>query len=319
MMYRITALCCLALLSACAGDAEGTFVGNPSLTAGFDDNETQRARGGQLVVLEGNLLGCDGGPDVALGPVTFAFVGSDSVGSVQLPEGPFCGLFLVVQEFRLSFDTGGAELTTVVAQDFDLVVSDRIEAMQGERYALRLGNEGWLAALAQNTQPGENSADSDHADLRDAFVDGLNEGSAMEELSESEPESLPGRLNLEGYPTSPLGTPSQETGCGDGVELDLAVPIPHAAMASLGTEDGQVGWCEGPVLFSGTLAVSTSVQLDYSDLSTYTVDYNGWGQGCDSLHCNGVYSSTGESMDTACTVLAFCDVQGNATVTGYSW
>ena len=313
-------ICVLGFSAACNRPAEGTFVGNPNLTAGYSDNEVQRGLGGRLEAEEVRLLGCVGEDDVSLNDHAFTFDGTDSPDFLQLPQGSFCGVRVVVRELAVRFDEGGPESTTVIGSGFEVVVHDKLRAREGQLYRLSLANAAWLQLLADATEPGENIADAANPDLVDAFYVPLQEESGLEELTDPGPEDeLPGRLNLEGYPQSPDGTPSSQSGCGPSVQFDMAVPIPHAAMANLGIGSGEVGWCQGGIQFSADLAPNTSIQLDYSDFSTYPVQYNGWGQGCAALHCNEVVDFQGAPMGIPCTVLAFCDAGNNAVVTGYSW
>lgn len=320
-MTRSLAICALLMMGACTGPSEGTFIGNPSLTAAIAPADTQLVRSGRLVASEVFLRPCGTG-DVALGAVTWQFDGFQSNDRVQFEPGTYCETFLIVQELTVRFDDGGTEVRSVTAGGFDITIPGDLTAAEGDRFELLLASAGWLDRLAAVTEPGDSLLDGTNPDLESAFYEGLQEESSVGAPSSPTPppdEPLPGRLDLEGYPTSPLGTPSSATGCGPGVELNLAVPIPHAAMATLGLGDGQVGWCEGAVRFDDDLSARTSIQQDYSDLSTYPVSYNGWGQGCSALHCNQITSFEGVVQDRACTVLAFCDGAGLATVTGFAW
>jgi hypothetical protein len=189
---------------------------------------------------------------------------------------------------------------------------------------LQLADDQWLAALSAVTIPGLNVVDERNAALQGAFFDGLQQQSRIVE-DESEQEALDdgplaGRLNLDEFRMSPGGVPTQVAGCASGTTAMMAVPIPPAAMATLGAGlDAQVGWCEGEVTFSADASSRQATQLDYSDLSTFTVDYNSWGQSCDALHCNEVFDATNEDQGRSCTVLAVCEPNGSATVVGYNW
>lgn len=320
MIHRTLALVpALVGLCACHGPASGTFVGNPSMTARIADNDVQQARGGHLEVSDAALIDCEEGDDVSLGGWTFRFAGAGSADVVQLPDARRCGLSLHVDELQIRFDEGDAQTTTLIASEFELALPERFQTEPGGRYMLRLGDAAWLAGISALASPGEVHISEAAPELQAAFFDGLQQGSGVESGGAPESDPLPGRLNLDGYPESPLGTPSQFPGCGPGVAFHLAVPIPHAAMATLDLGDGEVGWCEGEVIFSDDLLPISAIQQDYSDLSTYTVEYNGWGQGCGSVHCNQVYSSTGIPQDRACTVLALCDDDDVATVVGFYW
>ncbi|MCB9679585.1 MAG: hypothetical protein H6737_31050 [Alphaproteobacteria bacterium] len=305
----------LAVL-ACTRPAEGTFVGNPELTARYRSSETRIARGGRLVAPESFLLECDGEGDTALGSASFEFRGERSDDFVQIPEGSYCGVFFVVQELTVEFDDGGAALTSVTARDFDLVVPADIQVGPGDTFLLDLADDTWLDALAQYAIAGANEVEGD-PDLADAFFGGLEE-STVADAPEAPDTPLEGRLDLADYPVSPAGTPTSEPDCGAGVTFDLAFPVPPAAMATIGV-DG-VGWCEAGLQFTADLAPLTATQLDYASLGTYTVTYNGWGEGCGALHCGQLTDDAGAPVGLPCTVLAYCDGEGGlATATGYAW
>lgn len=319
-----TAPLALALigLSACKDPAQGTFIGNPSLTARYVESELQQSRGGRLradVVLQG----CEGDEDRPLGAQLFDFQGDRATSAIQIPAGEHCGLAMRVEEFLVRFDGGDPNPTSVLATDFDLTVPGSFAATGGDAFTLRLGDAAWLSAMAETSAFGDNVLDGSNPALEAAFFEGLGRsGIELEQAAGASPptppEPLAGRLNLEDYPTSPLNTHSGATGCGPGTTYDVAVAIPPASMAAVHGL-GAVGWCEGTIDFGTDLTPQTSTQVDYSDLSTFEVTYNGWDQSCGAVHCGRVYTELDGPILGSCTVLAYCDEQGVYRSTGFEW
>jgi hypothetical protein len=176
------------------------------------------------------------------------------------------------------------------------------------------------------TTPGENLVED--GVLLETFYDGLADSTvATEEAPSGQPDAptldpdveLAGRVTIADHPTSPLGSPTTTNGCGENAPVLMAAPIPSASMATLDVFDARPGWCEGEVTFQNNLSTRTSFQTDYTDLSTFPVSYNGWGQDCGELHCGIVHTADGLPLARPCTVLAFCDQQLSVTVTGFAW
>jgi hypothetical protein len=271
---------------------------------------------GVLVAPEVLVGGCDGIGDVPVAGGTFAFDGPLSDELLQIPVGTHCGLFFVVDGFTLRLDEGAAEPTTVIADDFDLWVRTRFASEAHSRHTVVFGDEAWLAGVAAAAERGEIEVSGSNPALDEAFFAGL-ERSAVD-TAEDPAEELEGRVDIGTWPTSPRGTPTTFPGCDVGVNFDLAVPIPPAAMDAAGLSDGEVGWCEANVLFADDLAVRTAVQTDWSDHSAYEVPYNGWSQGCGELHCGSLYDAAGAPLDRPCSALALCE-GATARVTGFGW
>lgn len=312
----------LLAFTGCAAPepAQGTFVGNPTLSGRLAESQAHPVIDGLLVAPEVLLGDCDGVGDVALGSRSLAFTGPLSDEVLQIPTGDHCGVFFVVTEFIIRIDEGGPVPTTVIAQDFDLWVQTRFEAREGGEYEVRFGDPAWLEAVAAAAEPGENRVDADHPALYEAFFDGLG-GSSVEAGDPGEPtlpDTVPGAVDADGYPISPLGTPSRFPGCGPGVNYDLAVPVPAAAMAAIGQPD-EVGWCEANVRFADDPTPRSALQVDYADGSLFEVPYNGWTQSdCGAVHCGALYTSTGAPLELGCTALALC-ADEQAVVTGFTW
>ncbi len=311
----------LPMLAACQNPASGTFVGNPTLTARIAEPPDVPVLDALLVAPVVALTGCDGADDLSLEGRAFRFVGATSDDALQIPAGAHCGVSLSVETLAIRLDGGEPTATTIVARGFELSVPGAIRARGDSVLTLRLGDASWLEAVVAAAEPGENEVDGDPA-LAEAFFSGLD-GSALEDADAPEPpttlpEDLPGRVDLDTWPESPLGTPTRQAGCGPGVNYDLAVPIPPAAMAARGLAAGAVGWCEANVTFADDLTPLTSAQLDWRSGDLYDVTYNGWSQGCGALHCGRILSDAGDVLDGGCTALALC-AGGEAVVTGFLW
>lgn len=313
-------------LIACGDPSQGTFVGNPSLTVFYEGNEQQQARSGVLVASQVQLLSCEDAAPVDVGEGTFAFVGGISEAPLQIPSGTYCGATMEVDELIVGFDEPGEALTTVSATTFTLSIEGTIDARGDSNSFVRLGGNTWLADLADATEPGQNPVEA--GPLFDVFFGGLDQSSTADAPevpaqlppSGTDPEALIGRTLADDYPTSPNGVPSVGLGCGEDQVMELAFPIPPAAMATMGLVSTLPGWCESDVDFGNDLSLRTSVQVDFSDYSSFDVSYNGWGQSCDALHCGLVYDAAGAPTERPCTVLAFCDNGAtNVTAVGYSW
>ncbi|MEZ4316333.1 MAG: hypothetical protein R3F61_02465 [Myxococcota bacterium] len=308
----------LAVLAACTGSRDGTWVGNPELTASYASTQTYTARTGELVATDASFVGCEGDDDTPLGPIALEFRQGRTIEGLQVPAGRFCGLRLTVAELTVRFDDGGPALTAVTARGFDLDIAAMFETLPDGEVHLQLAANDWLDSLAAQVALGEENEVAGNPALESAFFDGLEADSTVGDAPVDDDEPLAGRLDLEGYPVSPLGQPTTQAGCGPSVNFDMAFPIPPAAMATMGV-DG-VGWCDSNLDFTADLAPQTATLIDYSDLSTYAVTYNGWGGSCGSLHCGEVTDSAGVLVGRPCTLLVFCDGDGGtATATGYTW
>ncbi len=313
----------LLLLPGCQNPAAGTFVGNPTMSARLAEAPELPVLDGLLVALEVLLGDCDGVGDVPLGARTLTFDGPFSEQDLQIPTGTHCGVFFVMDGFTIRFDEGDAEPTTVIADDFDLWIETRFESRDDSRHAVQFGDAAWLEAVAAAAEPGENLVDGSNPALDEAFFGGLERGSGVDPAGDAPtettlPEDVPGKLDLEDWPESPLGTPTSWDGCGPTTNYDLAVPIPPAAMQAAGFVTTEVGWCEANVLFADDLTPLSAQQVDHRDGSLYPISYNGWSQGCGALHCGEVLAANGEVLGRPCTVLALCEA-GTAAVTGFTW
>lgn len=300
------------------GVREGTFVGNPGLTARYLGTPAVEAGAGALDSDEIHLRGCDPADDVALGPTAFSFgVDGLSLDARQIPAAEYCSVFVVGKSLTVGYE--GAEGPGWVTGDsFDLIVERPFTAGAGEAVQIQLGGDDWLDELASAAGPGEH--DASEPGLSSVFFDGLLEDSTVRVFDAPEAEEVPGRVDLASYTTSPNGWPLVEAGsgqgCGPGVTYEMAIPVAEATMATLGLEG--LGWCEGTIVFSDDLTPRTSQQVDHHAGTTYPVSYNGWGtQDCGELHCNALTDAAGAPVG-ACTLLVECTPgDGLATVTGY--
>ena len=177
----------LVLLVLLAGACEapeprpGTFVGNPSLTAGLSvriaDNEVQQVVRGVFEAVGVDMRGCEEAIE-PLGRVVLRFEGPNSVDVVPMDVGEHCGLFFAVDQFTVTFDDGGQPIT-IIADDFDLSIDSRFVARRGDEVVLRFGDEAWLADVAALAPRGETRLGADHPALTRAFFEGLHEGSEI--------------------------------------------------------------------------------------------------------------------------------------------
>ncbi|MFK7928579.1 MAG: hypothetical protein AB8H79_10355 [Myxococcota bacterium] len=307
-----------ATFAGCMEGSSGTFVGNPSLTAGYTSTDTERARGGELSTQEVVLQGCEGTEDVALEQPNFRFIGSASPDSVQIPAGSYCRVSLQVEELVVRFEDVDNRTITVIGREFEMEINGRFEVQDAQRWSMQLGPADWLSLLADVSRPGENLIENDDSALGLVFFNGLRGGTSLLQVEPNDGESLSGTVNFEDFSASPRGVPTTATGCEADAEIELAVPIPPAAMATK-SDATEIGWCEGLVRFSSDLAPQETRQINYATLGTEQVSYNGWGQGCGSLHCNDMFDSEEQISEQACTVLAVCESDGTARVTGFAW
>jgi hypothetical protein len=162
----------LLLAAGCGGVSSGTFVGNPDMTVRIRDRDLQM-RGGALDASGVSFPGCEDG----LGSTTVIFDGAESRETIALPAST-CGLFFAVLGFEVTFEDAG-ELTTIVAEDFDLLVPEGFSAVAGGRYVLQLGDDAWLADLAERTEAGVVRLDGSDPELEAVFFDGLLLGSEV--------------------------------------------------------------------------------------------------------------------------------------------
>lgn len=174
------------LLVGClpAEDAErdGTFVGNPGLTAKVLNGPNEVSEGGVLVSQELLVTPCEpGSGDINLGAPAFEFAGEQSLYTQQIPAGHYCEVFVVVQQLELRFASADKGEITLSGGDLDLRIDSDLVAEDGGRYAIVLGDADWLAELALQAAPGDNLV-SENADLEAVWLDGLLERSSVQEL-----------------------------------------------------------------------------------------------------------------------------------------
>lgn len=163
----------LLALSACAPDdpAEGTFIGNPSLTARVIDNAVQVNQGGSLNAENLLIRGCTGA-DAILDATSFTFDGALSFDAAAIPEGCYSGIHMPIAQLTLEFDDG-ADAYSITGHDIDFAIDGSIDAAGTSVHVIALGDEDWLGELAALAEPGHTDANADEPALRDAFVAGL--------------------------------------------------------------------------------------------------------------------------------------------------
>lgn len=164
-------------LFACNPDepVEGTFIGNPSLTARVVDTPDQVATGGVLETEGLYIRGCDGA-DVQLDPSEFVFDGALSFDSQALPEGAYCGIFVPIGQLTLEFDDLG-DSYAITGHDIDFELEGQIDASDESVHVIALGDEALLGELAALAEPGSTDANQQEPALRQAFIDGLERSS----------------------------------------------------------------------------------------------------------------------------------------------
>jgi len=310
----------VTLFAACTEVSSGTFVGNPSLTAEYESTRSHQATGGRFEASSVLFTPCDSNEQAVMDGFAIEFLGGRGGAAVQIPPGEFCEARFPVSELSIGWRTSEGGDVTVTARDFDLTIQARFEAREDEPYTLRLGGPDWLDELAAVADGNDITVSSAEMEFQDAFFSGLEQDSEFAaSQGGGDPSSLAGRLTLEDFDASPGGVPTPVSGCTAGQTVTLAVPIPPAAMATMDRFEAEPGWCVGDVRFDEDPSVRFAVQQDYSDTSTFTVPYNGWGSECDALHCAGVRDSGGVPLDRACTVFAVCEASGGGRVTGFGW
>lgn len=312
------------LLAACFPQPEGTFVGNPSITAYVASTPDQAARSGLLVADRVLLDDCSGGDPLETGAMTLRFVDGLSPDAFPAPPGAYCGATVEAASFLLEFEEDAGR-TTLLLEDRALELPFPFTVEADAATPLQLGGDAWLADLAAVSEPGTYTLDD--GPLAEAFLDGIGAGRAADPVTEpladppaASPEMLAGRWTLADHPVAPGGAPTTVSPCPDQDQpIPFAVPIAPASMASAGYAGTTVGWCEGEVQFGNDLSPQTHGLADHSDLSVQTVTYNSEPT-CPEGRCGRVRAADGTLTDHACEVLAYClPGADRAEAVGHRW
>ena len=124
------------IVIGCGDPSNGTFVGNPGLSASYASANRVDAQGGRLLATVA-LFGCD--PSVASpawsGLLDFAFTENRTEDAVRVDDGEYCRADLMVREFIMDLEFNG-DAYSYVATDFVVQIQSSFLVNEDGRYVV---------------------------------------------------------------------------------------------------------------------------------------------------------------------------------------